>query len=185
MAVINGTPGNDEREGTSLADVIRGLGGHDELDGNRGNDRIFGGSGNDEIDGDDGNDRLSGDDGNDEIDGGSGRDTLLGGRGRDWLDGGNGNDRLTGGAGGDVFEFETGDGRDVITDWGRGADRIELDDDFGYTSFRQVMRDATQVGRRSGLRLRPRHRVDRARRLEIRLQRRRLHPDLTPAVTRR
>ena len=52
---------------------------------------------------------------------------------------------LTGGAGADVFEFETGDGRDVITDWGRGADRMELDD-FGYSSFRQVMRDATQVG---------------------------------------
>ena len=62
------------------------------------------------------------------------------------LDGGRGNDELTGGKGADVFEFETGDGRDVITDWGRGADRIELDDDFGYSNFRQVMRDATNVG---------------------------------------
>jgi Ca2+-binding RTX toxin-like protein len=115
-------------EGTRRADVLRGIRGNDEIDGNRGDDQLFGGAGNDELDGDHGN------------------DLLRGGDGRDELDGGNGNDRLTGGRGADMFEFETGDDSDAITDWGRGADRIELDDDFGYTGFRQVMRDATQVG---------------------------------------
>lgn len=128
MATIIGTPGNDERDGSSLADVIRGLGGNDELDGNGGNDRISGNAGNDELEG------------------GSGNDRLFGGSGNDRLDGGGGNDRLTGGGGADVFEFDTGDGRDVIDDWGTGSDRIELDDDFGYSNFRQVMRDATNVG---------------------------------------
>ena len=52
---------------------------------------------------------------------------------------------LAGGAGADVFEFETGDGSDTLTDWGRGADRMELEG-FGYSNFRQVMRDATQEG---------------------------------------
>jgi Ca2+-binding RTX toxin-like protein len=141
-----GLIGGVDIEGTRRADVLRGTGGNDEIDGNRGDDQLFGRAGNDELDGDQGNDLLRGGTGNDELDGGYGRDRLFGGDGRDRLDGDNGNDRLAGGRGADVFEFETGDDHDVITDWGLGADRIELDDDFGYTGFRQVMRDATQVG---------------------------------------
>ena len=64
MATINGTSGNDELDGTRLADMIKGLGGHDELDGEGGNDGSSA-AGNDEIDGDDGDDRFGGA-GNDE-----------------------------------------------------------------------------------------------------------------------
>ena len=71
-----------------------------------------------------GNDLLRGDTGNDKLYGGTGDDFLVGGLGRDML---------TGGAGWDRFEFystrETGIGfgnRDCITDFQRGADKIDL-----------------------------------------------------------
>ncbi|MDG1208881.1 MAG: hypothetical protein P8Q48_17205 [Paracoccaceae bacterium] len=66
-----------------------------------------------------GKDLLTGGGGKDELDGGGGKDTLVGGRGRD---------ELTGGAGRDTFKFERGDGRDTITDYRQGQDRIVVDD---------------------------------------------------------
>lgn len=76
-------------------------------------------------------DQLNGGDGNDMLAGMAGRDVLRGGAGRDSLWGGAGTDRLIGGAGADTFVFEAGDSapgdaRDVIVDFGRGADRIDL-----------------------------------------------------------
>jgi Ca2+-binding RTX toxin-like protein len=75
------------------------------------------------LTGNGGNNLLSGRDGADTLDGGSGDDTLMGG---------GGTDRLTGGAGADQFRFpstitvwETG-GRDVLTDFAGGVDRIDL-----------------------------------------------------------
>jgi Ca2+-binding RTX toxin-like protein len=61
--------------------------------------------------------RLEGRGGADTIDGGGGADTLLGGAG---------SDRLTGGSGGDTFIFNKGDGHDIITDFGVGADLLDL-----------------------------------------------------------
>ncbi|ODT80451.1 MAG: hypothetical protein ABS76_16055 [Pelagibacterium sp. SCN 64-44] len=73
--------------------------------------------------------------------GGSGNDIITGSNGANVLNGGNGNDRieglggkdiLTGGAGSDVFIFrsvahsQVGANRDVITDFTKGADRIDL-----------------------------------------------------------
>jgi Ca2+-binding RTX toxin-like protein len=81
------------------------------------------GSGNDTLFGNDVANLLSAGDGNDRIDGGGGNDTLVGGRGTD---------TLTGGAGADVFQFLTsedsgrGIGRDVITDFAQGSDKIDL-----------------------------------------------------------
>lgn len=66
-----------------------------------------------------GKDLLTGGGGKDELDGGGGQDTLVGGRGRD---------ELTGGAGRDTFKFERGDGRDTITDFRQGQDRIVVND---------------------------------------------------------
>jgi len=70
---------------------------------------------------------------NDYLDGGAGNDMLLGGEGSDMLIGSLGKDRLTGGLGNDVFDFnsitETGLTNttwDVITDFVRGADKIDL-----------------------------------------------------------
>lgn len=60
--------------------------------------------------------------------GGGGSDLLIGTSGANRLDGWRGNDTLTGAAGGDVFVFRAGDGgADLVTDFGRGADRLALD----------------------------------------------------------
>ncbi|MEH3036972.1 MAG: DUF642 domain-containing protein [Sphingomonas adhaesiva] len=83
-----------------------------------------GGIGNDTLIGTGEQDVLSGGWGNDTIDGLGGNDSITGGYGRD---------TLTGGAGRDVFRYESkldsGIGtltRDVITDFTRGEDRIDL-----------------------------------------------------------
>ena len=58
--------------------------------------------------------------------GGSKGDTLNGGAGADTLVGGLGADYLTGGAGADVFVYSTGDGSDIITDFGTGDDIFKI-----------------------------------------------------------
>lgn len=66
------------------------------------------------------------------LQGGAGADRLSGGGGNDILLGGAGKDALIGGAGNDLFDFNaasescTGANRDVIVDFVRGADRIDL-----------------------------------------------------------
>jgi Ca2+-binding RTX toxin-like protein len=72
------------------------------------------------------NNQITGNAGNNSLDGGAGADSLDGGAGNDSLFGGLGDDRLTGGAGGDTFRFIPGGGHDVITDYGVGADRIDI-----------------------------------------------------------
>jgi Haemolysin-type calcium binding protein related domain/RTX calcium-binding nonapeptide repeat (4 copies) len=59
---------------------------------------------------------------------------LLGGAGDDMINGRGGNDVLFGEAGADTFVFDRGTGGDVIGDFTRGADRIDLRA-FGITSF--------------------------------------------------
>lgn len=95
------------------------------------NDTIIGNSFNDLIKGSNGNDRLLGNGGNDKLYGERGDDRLLGGIGNDVLIGSSGKDVLTGGSGKDVFDYNSlGDslitGRDTITDFLRGTDRIDL-----------------------------------------------------------
>jgi Ca2+-binding RTX toxin-like protein len=63
------------------------------------------------------------------LDGQAGADTLRGGMGDDTLIGGLGHDRLSGGDGADRFRFEQaggGAGRDRLTDFESGIDRIEV-----------------------------------------------------------
>jgi serralysin len=97
---------------TLLAQI---LGGADTFQLSSGGDRIRGYGGNDKLFGKGGNDTLQGDGGNDVLTGGAGKDTL------------------TGGAGSDVFDYNLASestvattGRDVIKDFVRGADRIDL-----------------------------------------------------------
>jgi cysteinyl-tRNA synthetase, unknown class len=82
---------------------------------------IYGTLDRDCIDGGNGNDKIWGNDGN---------DRLLGGRGDDRLAGDQGNDKLTGGSGRDTFVYENFApqdlGRDRITDFEVGTDKIEL-----------------------------------------------------------
>lgn len=81
-----------------------------------------------------GDDTLTGGALNDKIEGGRGADRIDGGAGNDKIEGGKGNDILTGGTGADIFEFERGDGRDVITDFSAAqGDRLHLDDHVAYT----------------------------------------------------
>jgi len=67
------------------------------------------------------------------LNGGSGADTIVGAAGNDLLIGGAGRDSLTGGAGNDTFDFNrlsdtgiTTSTWDIITDFVRGQDRIDL-----------------------------------------------------------
>ena len=97
-----------------------------------GNDVINGTPNNDVVKGFNGNDTLNGLSGNDNLNGGPGADNLIGGLGLDTLIGGTGKDTLTGGVGNDIFDFNAynemglGTTRDVITDFTRGQDKIDL-----------------------------------------------------------
>ncbi|PNU05604.1 family 16 glycosylhydrolase [Novosphingobium guangzhouense] len=56
----------------------------------------------------------------------AGDDLLDGGAGNDVLNGGAGTDTLTGGAGADTFVFSTGYGKDNVTDFQHGVDKLVL-----------------------------------------------------------
>ena len=71
-------------------------------------------------------DNLEGNSGANVIDARAGNDLVDGGGGDDTITGGRGNDTLTGGSGADTFVFASGDGKDTITDFSRGADKIDL-----------------------------------------------------------
>ena len=130
-----GGAGVDKLFGNAGNDVLRGGGGNDRLVGGAGLDKLFGNAGNDVLRGGGGNDRLVGGAGVDKLFGNAGNDVLRGGGGNDRLVGGDGIDRLTGGvgsdiiiggSGNDIFQINSGIGRDVITDYEVGNDRIKL-----------------------------------------------------------
>ncbi|WP_281707619.1 M10 family metallopeptidase C-terminal domain-containing protein [Phaeobacter italicus] len=134
---LNGRGGHDHIQGREADDILRGSGGRDTLVGGLGDDRLIGGQGYDVLIGgltDDGhsggpdNDTMYGQRGYDRLEGGAGRDRLFGGNGRDTLVGGDGADTLNGGFGADTFVFDHADmgETDHITDFGRGADVIDL-----------------------------------------------------------
>jgi Ca2+-binding RTX toxin-like protein len=84
------------------------------------------------LSGDNGNDVLRGNAGNDTLTGGAGGDILNGGNGNDFIDGGLGNDVLTGELGNDLFVLKAGDGRDSISDFQLGIDKLGLADDLTF-----------------------------------------------------
>ena len=106
---------------TDATDIIKGKGGDDKLNGLGGDDVIKGGKGKDDLGGKSGADTLKGN---------NGRDDLHGAKDDDSLDGGKGADTLSGGKDADAFVFSTELSKknvDRITDFGKGADTIELD----------------------------------------------------------
>ncbi|WP_424932553.1 Calx-beta domain-containing protein [Amaricoccus macauensis] len=138
---LSGTKGSDAIFGDDGNDRITGLAGDDALAGGNGKDEILGGDGNDEILGDKGKDTLKGNNGNDKIfggksndkiSGGKGKDTIKGGAGDDKIEGGQGRDKLQGDDGSDIFIFKSAeeagnkDNRDLITDFKRGKDIVDL-----------------------------------------------------------
>jgi Ca2+-binding RTX toxin-like protein len=70
---------------------------------------------------------------------------LLGGAGNDVLNGKGGNDVLFGQSGADVFVFDRGSGADVIGDFERGVDQIDIRA-FGIASFAQLQSLFVQNG---------------------------------------
>ncbi|MBO3715556.1 MAG: hypothetical protein J5X23_11380, partial [Candidatus Accumulibacter sp.] len=80
---------------------------------------------------------IDGGGGQDRIIGSSGADVMLGGYGADILDGRAGNDRISGGSGGDTFLFGKAWGRDVVTDFQDGVDRLDLRD-AGVTKLKDL-----------------------------------------------
>jgi serralysin len=103
-------------KGTITGDVFLG----------QGNDNFKGAGGTSgKVYGEQGNDTLIGSADNDYLDGGAGMDTLRGDRGKD---------SLFGGIEADIFDFNsvkdsvTGANRDVIRDFERGVDKIDLGD---------------------------------------------------------
>lgn len=123
----------DER---SLIEGAIGGSGNDTIEGNQVRNLLVGG---------DGDDTLSGRSAQDRLGGGDGDDSLFGGRGSDKLSGGNGDDILKGGQGKDIFRFAFGDGRDVISDFTDGEDKIALRD-LGLDGVDDLMELAEQAG---------------------------------------
>ncbi|WP_435257285.1 calcium-binding protein [Thioclava sp. FR2] len=124
-------------------DTLNGALGSDTLQGGAGSDQIFGDGGNDFLLGEDGNDTIWAGQGNDFVGGGAGDDVMYatngvnriyGGVGNDTIHAGLGRDVMTGSPGADVFVFSDlatigiGTGRDVITDFTPGSDKIDLRD---------------------------------------------------------
>lgn len=116
----------DSFVGSIYNDTIAGEAGADKISGWDGRDLLYGGAGADALDGGFGIDRLYGGVGADRLYGRSGADRLYGGYGNDTLNGGLGKDLLGGGQGADVFVFAPGDGRDRISDFQDGQDRLDL-----------------------------------------------------------
>ncbi|NEQ96254.1 MAG: hypothetical protein F6K30_05955 [Cyanothece sp. SIO2G6] len=127
--------GNDQVQGGKHRDFITAGAGDDFANGGRGGDTINGGTGNDVLLGIRGRDVLFGGVGDDILNGGRARDQLDGGEGNDRLDGGSGSDTLSGGAGADIFVLSLWLGRDTITDFEVGRDRLQLNNDLTFADL--------------------------------------------------
>ncbi|MEO1670677.1 MAG: lamin tail domain-containing protein [Cyanobacteria bacterium J06631_2] len=130
---IRGGRGKDNLVGTDNRDLISGGRGQDTLSGLNGDDTLNGNRGRDLLIGGNDNDVLSGGRGRDTLEGSDGDDTLIGNRGRDLLIGGNGNDVLDGGRGKDTFVIASGQGTDIIEDFGN--DIIGLADGLSFSDL--------------------------------------------------
>jgi Ca2+-binding RTX toxin-like protein len=130
--IYGGGDGTNTLLGNGSDDLIFAGEGGDFIGGGAGNDTVRGGAGNDTIYGGLGNDDLAGGAGNDVIFGSTGNNIIWGGVGTDTIHGGTGRDVINGGPGADTFVFASaahigiGLGRDVITGFTSGLDRIDL-----------------------------------------------------------
>jgi Ca2+-binding RTX toxin-like protein len=130
--VVDGGAGSDSLAGHVGADSILGGAGDDNIGGGYNNDTINGGADNDTIGAGQQDDLVYGASGDDVLNGNNGSDTIYGGAGDDTIAGGDHNDVLTGGGGADVFKFRVFNAgtEDVITDFTRGEDTLEMRGNF-------------------------------------------------------
>ena len=131
--VLRGGNGQDTLSGNMGQDTVLGQTGDDHLYGQHGRDFMQGGAGHDTMFGGQGADHMEGGNSRDQIYGGSEADSIYGQQGNDWLQGDQGADHLFGGSGSDMFIYtsasdslNTTNRRDVIADFTRGQDRIDL-----------------------------------------------------------
>jgi Ca2+-binding RTX toxin-like protein len=113
----------------TIGDLVERMNQSHAVTGSDGDDSYIFGSGDDLV---------AGGAGNDEIHLGSGNDVLVGGRG---------NDSLVGGGGNDVYAYDSGDGDDLISQFGAGLadnDLIRLGARIAVSDV-QVTRDAAGV----------------------------------------
>ncbi|MGL4396918.1 MAG: calcium-binding protein, partial [Hyphomicrobium sp.] len=162
--VIHGGAGRDAIEGgegadtVSYAGAVRAVAVHlgkidqSGADGDRirSIENATGSAFDDHLVGSAGANALLGGRGDDRLTGGAGKDVLNGGVGDDWLYGGSGRDILTGGAGDDTFVFKSlndsrGSGMDLISDFRRGQDHIDLSD-FDAQTGRAGHQDFSFIG---------------------------------------
>jgi Ca2+-binding RTX toxin-like protein len=89
-------------------------------------------------------DKIAGTKADNEFSGGEGNDQLMGGAGGDVLSGQGGDDVLTGGKDADIFVFETGMGKDTVTDFhatGDDHDVLDMRDVATASSFDFMLHD--------------------------------------------
>ena len=115
LVEVNGLGGNDQIN-VALT-TIAGL-----INAGDGNDTVVGTGSTTAL-------TINGGDGNDGITGGDAADTINGDAGNDTIRGGLGADAIFGGDGADVFLWSIGDGSDVISGGGDGADRLDFTGD--------------------------------------------------------
>lgn len=170
--LADGTASGGEAEGdvlTSIEDLL-GSAFDDVLTGDAGSNVISGASGDDLLDGGDGADQLNGGQGNDTVtyedsDAGvfvnlptgqtSGGDAegdrlssvenVIGSDFDDMFTSGSTDNILTGGDGDDIFQFLSTTANDVITDFGNGADIIDLTH-LGFSDFSEITSLITDTG---------------------------------------
>jgi uncharacterized protein YkwD len=121
-----GNAGNDTLQGNGGNDTISGGRDSDSISGGEADDVLFGNLGDDFIQGGNGNDSLFGGQENDRIYGDDGNDLISGDKSNDILNGNLGTDTLTGGEGNDIFMLQATQGRDILTDFQRGSDVIQI-----------------------------------------------------------
>lgn len=139
--------GNDTLLGTDGANTFKGYGGREIISGRGGNDKLYGGDDADKIYGGADNDKVYGGDGADRLYGSAGADTLYGEDGNDFLDGGfGGTDLLYGGGGADDFQFDKGEGTDIVKDFQNNIDTIQFDNFDTLTDAASALALATEVG---------------------------------------
>jgi len=154
--VLSGNSGSNVLDGGAGADKMNGGAGGDVINGSDGNDTAsYWGSGAvnvnlatgaasggnatgdkfvsiENVAGSSYNDVLTGNSGSNVLDGRAGADKLDGGAGTDVIIGGAGKDIMTGGISSDTFVFKapaeagSGSNRDVITDFQKGVDKIDV-----------------------------------------------------------
>jgi serralysin len=123
-------------------DTISGI---EDMMGSALEDQIRGSSAANYLDGYLEDDILNGRGGNDTIFGAAGHDRIYGGTGADVLIGSSGEDILKGGAGVDTFVFELISDHDIIRDYQKGQDYIDVSD-YSFASGAVVLALAIQRG---------------------------------------